>query len=140
MPQGIIDRAEKELLARQARGEALLKELVEKSLRKPRLNDEKLSLNGKITMLEARSDSLKTARAALKRLDNRQCELVSLENQIKRAIDEINEKIRLLSDHSGEAFCPVCNTELGGEKLDTVVKNYQVQLIEKESELDKMGS
>jgi exonuclease SbcC len=52
-------------------------------------------------------------------------------SRLKQDVTEIDEKLGLLSETSGGAHCPLCETDLGNEKLELVESKYACEKQEK---------
>lgn len=57
------------------------------------------------------------------------------QEQLKKATNEIREKLRMLEEHVGEPKCPLCETVLTPQKLSSLRRKLSKELEEKEAEI-----
>ncbi len=96
---------------------------------------EKEQLAEKMTGLTAKEDGLLSRRKAIEALREEIGELKASESQLVAEIGEIDEKIKLLT--TGEASCPLCETELGPEGIRLVRHKY---LADREAKSQKLNA
>jgi exonuclease SbcC len=120
--QGVINVQRDSLLAAQQEHQRQARPLEAQSATLPTIERQLRDVHSQLLQLQALDDELATRREELAEATQRQGELQAENKAIEAAGKELNEKLRLL-EHD-EAHCPVCESELGAERLAHITAEY----------------
>ena len=135
----VRDRAQNELNTRHKLIENSIQQLEARAAKLPELKLEQQKLGPAQQALaqidieiKARRDESLEKKASLSKL-------AAGTARLKQDIAEIDEKLRLLSETEGGAHCPLCETDLGAEKLELVESKYTREKQEKLQAIQSSG-
>lgn len=120
--QGAIDLERDSLLAAQQEHQRQARALETQVATLPTIERQLREVRSQLLQLQAADDELVTRRDELSQAIQRQGELQAEHKAIETAGKELNEKLRLLEQD--QARCPVCESELGAERLAHIVEEY----------------
>jgi len=125
------DQAQNELNTRHKLIENGLQQLEAKAGKLPALKLEQQKLAPARQANEQEEADIKSKREEILKIQSTLSKLAADTERLKQDIAEIEEKLKLLSETEGDARCPLCETELGTEKLELVESKYARQKQEK---------
>ncbi len=130
--RGQLEEMEKRIHQAQEEIASLERQTKERSQRIQEYQGVLDSYGGKLAQLQSAlkeigpiEETLKAKRGQMQELSNEIHYLKSHNSQLKKDMEELKEKIDLLS--KGEAKCPLCETEIGVEGRDRVIAKYDEQ-------------
>lgn len=130
--RGQLEEMEKRIHQAQEEIASLDRQTKERSQRIQEYQGALDSYGGKLAQLQSAlkeigpiEETLKAKRGQIQELSNEIHYLKSHNSQLKKDMEELKEKIDLLS--KGEAKCPLCETEIGVEGRDRVIAKYDEQ-------------
>jgi len=129
-----IERAQAALIAEHKLAQSKITELEAKSAKLPQLKNELQQAEAQLHQLAEQEEILNKKKQTSQELRAQVSYLESSQTSLERAIEEIIEKINLLSTQA-EAKCPLCETELGEDGLKRIETKYTVDRDSKSNSL-----
>jgi exonuclease SbcC len=118
-----IERAQANLIAEHKLAQSKIAELEAKAAKMPQLKNELQQAEAQLQKLTEQEETLNRKRQASQELRTQVSYLQSSQTSLEREIEELIEKINLLSTQA-EAKCPLCETELGEDGLKRIEAKY----------------
>ncbi len=130
-----IERAQANLITEHKLAQSRITELEAISQKIPQYKTELQQAEAQLHQLAEQEKTLSQKRQASQELRRQINYLESSQSSLKREIEELIEKINLLSTQA-EAKCPLCETELGEDGLKRIEAKYTADSEEKSGSLD----
>jgi len=121
-----IGQAQQFMLTEHKLAQRRTEELKVRSQRLPQLKSELKQLKLQRHKVSEQEEGLRRKRAAGQELRDLLSRLESSRAQLEKAIGEVEEKLGLLSTQT-EAKCPLCETELGTERIRLIETKYATE-------------
>jgi len=118
-----IERAQASLITEHRLAQSRIAELEAVSQKLPQYKTELGQAEAQLHQLAEQEETLKQKKQASQELRRQINYLESSQTSLKREIEELAEKVNLLSTQ-GEAKCPLCETELGEDGLKRIEAKY----------------
>lgn len=133
----ILDQSKGELVTNLKVLENSINQLKEQASALSRLNADKQKLEPARRTLDEQEVVLNSRRQAAQEKQKEMSRLSADIDSLKKEILSIDEKLRLLAGHEHSAKCPVCETELGEEKLGVVQGRYATEKSQKQGQIQQ---
>jgi exonuclease SbcC len=118
------DRAQNELNTQHKLIENTIQQLEAKADKLAELKLEQQKLTPQRQVLEQTEAGIKTKREEMQQRQAALSRIAAENSRLRQDIAEIDEKLKLLAETGEDAHCPVCESDLGGEKLELVKSKY----------------
>jgi len=130
----ILAQAGQELLKDHALAQGKIKDLAAKTQRLPHLKNQLQQVQAQLRQVVEQEEILHRKLPASQELQASINYLESSQSRLKHEINEIAEKLKLLSSQT-EAKCPLCETDLGAEGLKIIELKYTADSNDKSDSL-----
>ncbi len=118
------DRAQSELNTQHKLIENTIRQLEARAEKIQELKLEQQKLTPQRQALEQTETDIKTKREEMQQWQANLSRIAAESSRLRQDIAEIDEKLKLLAETGEDAHCPVCESDLGSEKLELVQKKY----------------
>jgi exonuclease SbcC len=135
-----IEQAKNELLRNHAVIKSNIDELDRKTQKLPELRNQLSQAQAQMRKLSEPETTLRQKEQSVQEAQKQVSYLEAEKARLEREINEVTEKLDLLSSHIAshtEAKCPLCETELTREGLELIAEKYTKEKQEKADQLTK---
>jgi DNA repair protein SbcC/Rad50 len=134
-----VERESRTLTGEHALLQGKVAELEKSAHELPKLKDEAQQAQNQLQHLAAEEETLRTKREASQEAVAQVRSLESDKTRLEKELAEIDEKLSLLMSQSGNARCPVCQTELGNAGLEHISTHYNSEKQSKSDEVKRIA-